>query len=171
MLFRSAAAIGVLASLMGTLFVRMKPGASPQKALNAGTFGAAGLAVALIFPSAYFVLGGNRFGGADGSAFTWLGVALSSVVGLAAGTLIGVITEFFTGTDTPPVRRIVNACGTGSATTIISGLGVGMMSTLPPILIIGAAIAGSFSLSGLYGIGMAGLGMLLTLGKIGRAHV
>ena len=109
-------------------------------------------------------IGGSRFGGSDGSAFSWLGIAFSSVVGLLAGTLIGVITEFFTGTDTPPVRRIVNACGTGSATTIISGLGVGMMSTLPPILIIGAAIAGSYALSGLYGIGIAGLGMLLTLG-------
>ncbi len=159
-----AAAIGVLASLIGTLFVRMKPGSSPQKALNAGSFGAAALAIALIFPGAYFVIGGSRFGGSDGSAFSWLGIAFSSVVGLLAGTLIGVITEFFTGTDTPPVRRIVNACGTGSATTIISGLGVGMMSTLPPILIIGAAIAGSYALSGLYGIGIAGLGMLLTLG-------
>jgi len=159
-----AAAIGVIASLLGTLFVRTRPGASPQKALNAGTFGAAGLAIALVFPSSYFVLGGNRFGGVDGSTFSWLGVAISSVVGLVAGTLIGVITEFFTGTDTPPVRRIVKACSTGSATTIISGLGVGMMSTLPPILIIGGAIAGSYALSGLYGIGIAGLGMLLTLG-------
>lgn len=159
-----AAAIGVVASLIGTLFVKMKPGSSPQKALNAGSFGAAGLAVALLFPGAYFVVGDARFGGAAGTDFGWLGVALAAVVGLVAGALIGVITEFFTGTDTPPVKRIVNACTTGPATAIISGLGVGMMSTLPPILIIGAAIAGSYALAGLYGIGIAGLGMLLTLG-------
>jgi K(+)-stimulated pyrophosphate-energized sodium pump len=70
-----AAAIGVVTSLIGTLFVKMKPGSSPQKALNAGSFGAAGLAVALLFPSAYFVVGDTRFGGAAGTDFGWLGVA------------------------------------------------------------------------------------------------
>jgi K(+)-stimulated pyrophosphate-energized sodium pump len=160
----AAAAAGVLASLAGTLFVRMKPSASPQRALNAGSFGAAGVAVILIFPLARLILGLERFGGPDGNAFGYLGIAFSCVAGLAAGTAIGLITEFFTGTDTPPVRRIVKACTTGPATTIISGLGVGMLSTMPPTLVIGAAIAVSFSLAGLYGVGIAGLGMLLTLG-------
>ena len=160
----AAAAIGIFASLAGTLFVRMKPGTSPQRALNAGSFGASGLAIALLFPVAKLVLGDGRFGGADGSSFGYLGIAFAAVIGLASGALIGIITEFFTGTDTAPVRKITNACTTGPATAIISGLGVGMMSTMPPILIIGAAIAGSFALGGLYGIGVAGLGMLLTLG-------
>jgi len=91
-------------------------------------------------------------------------VTLACVTGLVAGALIGIITEFFTGTDTSPVRRIVKACTTGPATTVISGLGVGMLSTLPPVLIISAAIVGSHALAGLYGVGIAGLGMLLTLG-------
>jgi K(+)-stimulated pyrophosphate-energized sodium pump len=160
----AAAAIGIFASLAGTLFVRMKPGSSPQRALNAGSFGASGLAVAFLFPVARLVLGDGRFGGADGSSYGYLGVAFAAVIGLVAGALIGIITEFFTGTDTAPVRKITNACTTGPATAIISGIGVGMMSTMPPILIIGAAIAGSFALGGLYGIGVAGLGMLLTLG-------
>ena len=159
-----AAAIGVAASLVGTLFVRMRPGSSPQRALNAGSFGAAGLAVALLVPGTRLVLGDARFGGAAGADFGWLGVALAAVTGLVAGALIGIITEFFTGTDTAPVKRIVKACTTGPATAIISGLGVGMLSTMPPILIIGAAIAGSYAFAGLYGVGIAGLGMLLTLG-------
>ncbi|HEY9053592.1 MAG TPA: sodium-translocating pyrophosphatase [Rectinemataceae bacterium] len=158
----AAAAAGVVASLLGTLFVRMKPGASPQKALNAGSFWAAGITLALIFPIAFLVFGTGRFGERD--AYGALGVALASVMGLAAGSAIGLITEFFTGTDTAPVKKIVKACTTGPATTIISGLGVGMFSTMPPILIIGAAIAASYALAGLYGVGIAGLGMLLTLG-------
>lgn len=159
-----AAAMGAIASLAGTFLVRMKPGNSPQKALNAGSLGAAGLAVVLLFPAARLVLGDARFGGADGASYGYLGVALAAVIGLVAGSLIGIITEFFTGTDTAPVRRIVKSCTTGPATAIISGLGVGMLSTMPPILIIGAAIAGSYALVGLYGVGIAGLGMLLTLG-------
>jgi len=160
----AAAEIGIFASLIGTLFVRMRPGTSPQRALNDGSFSASGLAVVLLFPVARLVLGDGRFGGADGASYGYLGVAFAAVIGLVAGALIGIITEFFTGTDTAPVRKITNACTTGPATAIISGLGVGMMSTMPPILIIGAAIAGSFALGGLYGIGVAGLGMLLTLG-------
>jgi K(+)-stimulated pyrophosphate-energized sodium pump len=143
-----AAAIGVIASLVGTLFVRMKPGTSPQRALNAGSFGAAGLAVAFIFPAARFVFGQARFGGASSDSFGYLGVTLACVTGLVAGALIGIITEFFTGTDTSPVKRIVKSCMTGPATAVISGLGVGMLSTLPPILIIAAAIVGSHALAG-----------------------
>jgi K(+)-stimulated pyrophosphate-energized sodium pump len=160
----AAAAIGILASLIGTLFVRMRPGSSPQKALNNGSFGAAGLAIALLVPTARLMLGDSRFGGSDGLAYGWIGVTLAAVIGLAAGTAIGIITEYFTGTDTKPVKRIVKSCDTGPATTIISGLGVGMQSTMPPVLIIGLGIWGSFSTAGLYGIGIAGLGMLLTLG-------
>lgn len=160
----TAAAIGVAASLAGTFLVRLKPGTSAQKALNSGSFGAAALAVVLLFPTARLVLGNLRFGGPDGQAFGYLGVVAACVIGLAAGSAIGMITEFFTGTDTGPVRRIASACTTGPATAIISGLGVGMISTMPPILIVGAAIAGSFATSGLYGVGIAGLGMLLTLG-------
>jgi K(+)-stimulated pyrophosphate-energized sodium pump len=154
------AAVGIAASIAGTFLVRARPGKSPQAALNAGTFGAAALAGLLMFPLAFAVMGSDTFEGGIG----FLRVALASVLGLAAGTAIGLLTEFFTGTDTSPVRKIVKSCDTGPATTIITGLGVGMMSTMPPIIVIAGAILGSFSLAGMYGIGMAALGMLVTLG-------
>jgi K(+)-stimulated pyrophosphate-energized sodium pump len=154
------AAVGIAASIAGTFLVRAKPGKSPQVALNTGTFSAAALAGLLMFPLAIAVMGAGTFDGGIGA----VRVALASVLGLAAGTAIGLLTEFFTGTDTSPVRRIARSCDTGPATTIITGLGVGMMSTMPPIIVIAGAILGSFSLAGLYGIGMAALGMLVTLG-------
>ncbi|MBN2874279.1 MAG: sodium-translocating pyrophosphatase [Spirochaetales bacterium] len=154
------AAMGVGASLLGMMLVRGKPGQSPQKALNAGTFGAAALAALLVYPLSALVLGSGTFDGGIGA----VRVALASVFGLAAGSAIGILTEFFTGTDTIPVRKIEQACNTGAATTIITGLGVGMLSTVPPILVISGAILGSYALAGLYGIGIAALGMLVTLG-------
>ncbi len=154
------AAMGVGASILGTFLVRGKPGRSPQKSLNGGSFGAAAIAAVLLYPLSAIVLGDGTFDGGKGA----LRVALAAIFGLAAGSAIGILTEFFTGTDTAPVRKIERACDTGAATTIITGLGVGMLSTLPPILVISGAILGSYSLAGLYGIGIAALGMLVTLG-------
>lgn len=154
------AAMGVGASILGTFLVRGKPGKSPQKALNAGSFGAAGLAALLIYPLSALVLGSGTFDGGKDA----LRVSFAAIFGLASGTAIGLLTEFFTGTDTAPVRKIERSCDTGPATAIITGLGVGMLSTLPPVLVISAAILGSYAFAGLYGIGIAALGMLVTLG-------
>jgi len=154
------AAMGIGASIFGTFLVRGKPGKSPQKALNAGSFGAAILAALLIYPLASLALGGGTFDGGKDA----LRVTLAAVFGLASGTAIGLLTEFFTGTRTAPVRKIERSCDTGAATAIITGLGVGMLSTLPPVVVICGAILGSYSLAGLYGIGIAALGMLITLG-------
>ena len=154
------AAMGIGASIFGTFLVRGKPGKSPQKALNAGSFGAAMLAALLIYPLASLALGGGTFDGGKDA----LRVTLAAVFGLASGTAIGLLTEFFTGTRTAPVRKIERSCDTGAATAIITGLGVGMLSTLPPVVVICGAILGSYSLAGLYGIGIAALGMLITLG-------
>jgi len=154
------AAMGIVASIAGTFLVRGKPGVSPQKSLNAGSFGAAAIAAALMYPLARLALGTGTFDGGRGA----LSVTLASVFGLVSGTAIGLLTEFFTGTSTIPVRKIERSCDTGAATAIITGLGVGMLSTLPPIIVICGAILGSYSIAGLYGIGMAALGMLVTLG-------
>jgi K(+)-stimulated pyrophosphate-energized sodium pump len=154
------AVMGVGASILGTFLVRGKHGVSPQKALNAGSFGAAALAAFLIYPLSALVLGQGTFDGGKDA----LRVALAAIFGLAAGTAIGLLTEFFTGTNTAPVRKIERACHTGAVTTVITGLGVGMLSTMPPILVISGAILGSHALAGLYGIGIAALGMLVTLG-------
>ncbi|HAE22834.1 MAG TPA: sodium-translocating pyrophosphatase [Spirochaetaceae bacterium] len=154
------AAVGVGASILGTFLVRAKKGRSPQAALNRGTFGAAGIAALLMYPVAALVMGGGVFDGSRNA----VNIALASAFGLVAGSAIGILTEFFTGTNTPPVLKIAKACDTGPATTIITGMGVGMLSTLPPVLVISAAILGAHALGGLYGVGMAALGMLLTLG-------
>jgi len=149
-----AAGTGVIASLIGTLFVHLSRAKHPQRALNAGSIGAAIIAIVLLLPVIRFTVGGA----------SWLGIYVACITGLVAGTAIGLITEYYTGSDTPPVRKIAKSCVTGAATTIISGLGVGMSSTVFPILVIGLAIGLANWLAGLYGIGIAGLGMLLTLG-------
>ncbi len=158
-----AAGTGVIASLLGTLFVHANKSGNPQKALNAGSIGAALIAVGLMLPVTWLTVGAGSF---SSGAITagWLGIYFAAAIGLIAGTAIGLITEFYTGSDTPPVRQIAKACITGPATTIISGIGVGMSSTVFPILVVGLAIGLANRLAGLYGIGIAGLGMLLTLG-------
>ena len=158
-----AAGTGVIASLIGTLFVHLSRSDKPQKALNAGSIGAAIIAIVLLLPVVRVVVGNGRFLSGTYDA-GWLGIYLACVTGLIAGTAIGLITEYYTGSDTPPVRKIAQSCVTGAATTIISGIGVGMSSTVFPILVIGLAIGLANRLAGLYGIGIAGLGMLLTLG-------
>lgn len=153
------AGIGIIASVLGTLFVRTGKSKNPQKALNTGTFGAAIFATILVFVLMYFVLGNEEFGG-----IKYYHIFFSTVIGLAVGVIIGLVTEFYTGTGTKPVNKIVDACSTGPATTIISGLAVGMQSTFPVLVLISIAIGGSFALAGLYGVGIAAVGMLVTLG-------
>lgn len=152
--------IGIAASLIGVFMVKAKPDSDPQKALNTGSFGAAILAAILTYPLCIFVFGGETFNNGIGP----FQVFLSSVIGLAAGVAIGMLTEYYTGTDKKPVLTIVESCETGAATTIITGMGVGMLSTFPAIVVIISAILSSFYLSGLYGVAIAALGMLLTLG-------
>ncbi|MBI9101555.1 MAG: sodium-translocating pyrophosphatase [Spirochaetales bacterium] len=151
---------GIIASVIGVFFVKTKPGKNPQKALNQGTFGAAIIASILIFILLRVFIGTDTFN--DGAGAN--NIFAASVLGLASGVIIGIITEFFTGTDTLPVRSIMNSCQTGEATTIITGISVGMMSAFPIIIIIAVTILGSFSISGLYGVSIAALGMLTTLG-------
>ncbi|MCD6396518.1 MAG: sodium-translocating pyrophosphatase [Spirochaetaceae bacterium] len=151
---------GILAALIGIGLVRVKEGKSAQAALNKGTFGAAGIAAIFSFLLSYFFLGKSS----DNGGVAYLSVFVSSVIGMAAGTLIGMITEYYTGTDTKPVNKIVKSCETGPATTLITGMGVGMASAFPPIVIIIAAILSSYFFAGLYGIAVSALGMLMTLG-------
>ena len=151
--------IGGLASVIGMYMIRIRKGTSPQKALNRGSFSAAVITIAIVIPFAAFYFGDLRF--TDGTGF--IQIILTAILGLAAGVSIGMLTEFYTGTDKRPVVKIVKACETGSATNLIAGLGVGMQSTVFPILIIAATIMGSFSLAGFYGIGISALGMLMTI--------
>lgn len=158
---------GTLASLLGILLIksgRLFP-EQPQKALNAGSFSAGIIAALLSLLSARLLFGDAIVAqGTGGHQAGYLSISLAVLFGLSAGIALGVLTEHYTGTDTGPVKKIVNACESGSATTLISGMGVGMLSAFPSMLLILAAILGSSALAGLYGIAVAALGMLMTLG-------
>lgn len=156
------AGIGILTSIAGTFLVKVKDGGDPHHALNLGEFVSAGvlllltyLAIDVMLPSTWSV---------GGVEYTSLGVFIAIVLGLGSGLGIGKITEYYTGTGKAPVESIVRQSVTGSATTIISGVGVGMMSTALPILIMAVAIVGAYSCAGLYGIAIAAVGMLSNTG-------
>ena len=154
------AVVGILASVIGTLFVRTKTGGNPQTALNTGTLGASGLAVVLVFGLMHLMIGQQT----DNAGHGLYHIFGATVIGLVVGVIIGQITEFYTGTGKRPVLSILRASETGSATTIISGIGVGMRSAFPTVIIIAAGIFGAYALGGLYGVGVASVGMLMTLG-------
>ena len=163
------AAVGIVTSIIGTFFVRVKEGGDPQKALNTGEFIAAGLMIAATFFVIQWMVPGDfellPFGAnATPVSYSALGIFFAVITGLVAGVLIGIVTEYYTGTGKGPVKSIVDQSGTGAATNIIAGLGVGMMSTAIPIIILAAAILIAYSQAGLYGIAIAAVGMLSNTG-------
>lgn len=156
------AGLGVLTSIVGGFFVKVKDGGSPHKALNMGEFGSSIILLVLTFFAVKWMLPEQWTH--DGTAYTAMGVFWAIIIGLFAGLAIGKITEYYTGTGTKPVLSIVRQSVTGSATNIIAGLGVGMVSTAWPILVLAAGIIGAYECAGLYGIAIAAVGMLSNLG-------
>ncbi len=156
------AAGGILCSIAGSFLVRTEENATQQsllKSLRTGTYTAAVLSALLAAPLTYFILG------------SW-GPYIAILCGLAGGCAIGYFTEYYTSDTYGPTQRLAAASETGAATVIIGGISLGLMSTIASILVVAAAIlvsfyaaggAASFS-KGLYGIGIAGVGMLSTLG-------
>ena len=165
------AVVGILCSIFGSFLIRTKEGASQRELLGTlrkGTYTAAVLAAIVAAPLTYFILG------------SW-GVYIAILCGLIGGCAIGYFTEYYTSDTYKPTQGLADATETGAATTIIGGLSLGMLSTIAPILIVGAAVIISFLAAGgtmntasqdytllfakgLYGIGIAAVGMLSTLG-------
>lgn len=145
------AALGVLASVIGCFFVKGDENSSPHKALKYGSYSAAIVVMigSLILSKVFF----NGFK-----------EAIAIIFGLIVGLLIGVITEVYTSGDYGFVKKIAQQSETGPATTVISGIAVGMQSTAVPIILIAIGIIGAYSFSGLYGIALAAVGMLSTTG-------
>ena len=145
------AACGILASVIATFFVRGKEGANPHKALKMGSYVSALLVVVASLVFSKILLGG-------------FGAAIAIISGLVVGLVIGIVTEVYTSGDYKFVKKIAQQSETGSATTIISGTAVGMMSTWVPILLICVGIFLAYKFAGLYGIALAAVGMLSTTG-------
>ncbi len=178
------AGLGIVVSIVGTFFVKTKEGGNPQNALHTGTIGAAVLMVAgAWFLIDMYVPAGSTFVFATGALDALIGpegavkasddirlfdahqgIFFATVLGLIAGTLIGIVTEYYTSDHKAPVHHIAKNAETGSATVIIAGIGVGMMSTAIPVGLIALTIIGAHYMAGLYGIAIAALGMLSTTG-------
>ena len=158
------AASGIFVSIIGTFLVRTDEGGNPQTALNKGHFGAAFLMLIV----SYFIIDelstNGEFVWDETTSYSVMDLFLATVVGLASGILIGLFAEYYTADDKTPARDIAKASETGSATNIISGLGTGMISTALPVITIALAMLFSYEFAGLYGIGIAALGMLSTIG-------
>lgn len=153
------AAAGVVASIIGSFFVRTGEGSNASKALNTGEF----VAMILSLGATYFLT--TRLLPTTGEV-TGNGVFIATIAGLIAGFAIGKITEYYTSGDFNPVKGIAKSSETGAATNIISGLSVGMISTMLPIIVIVIAILVAFKFSGLYGIALAAVGMLSVTGMV-----
>ena len=145
------AACGILASVIATFFVRGSEGANPHKALKMGSYISALLVVIASVILSKVMLGG-------------FGAAIAIVSGLVVGLVIGIVTEVYTSGDYKFVKKIAQQSETGSATTIISGTAVGMMSTWIPVVLICLGIFLAYRFAGIYGIALAAVGMLSTTG-------
>jgi K(+)-stimulated pyrophosphate-energized sodium pump len=167
------AGVGIVMSFFGTFFVKVKEGGDPQRALNMGEF----VSSIIMIIASYFIITWMlpaEWWFKDplyawenpelGNHYTAIGVFWATVIGLVGGVLVGLVTEYYTGMGKGPVNSIVRQSSTGAATNIIAGLGVGMMSTAIPVLIIAISIIGAFHFGGLYGIAIAAVGMLSNLG-------
>ncbi len=147
------AGFGILCSIAGTFVVKTKEGGNPQAALNLGTLGAGVVMLVVAVPVIRMLC-----------PDVWMQLYGSMIIGLAVGIAIGFITEYYTSESKKPAQAVAAASQTGAATNIIAGLALGMRSTAWPLILLAVAIVVTYNLAGLYGIALAGLGMLATVG-------
>jgi len=157
-------AIGIFAAIIGSFFVRTKENTDQKTllmALRRGTWISSAIIAVASFFLVKYTIGGmeacKNFAGIPGPY-------IAILLGLLAGVLIGYFTEYFTSDSYKPTRKLADTSVTGSATIIIGGISLGMVSTIVPVVIVGVAIVLAFNFSGLFGIGLAAVGMLSTLG-------
>jgi len=159
------AGLGVLFSIVGTFFVRIKKDSdSVMNALNLGNWGAMVLVAISSYPLVQWMLPGTMQFVRNGVSvdITSMNVFWAIILGLVVGTLMSMVTEYYTSMGRRPVMSIVMKSGTGHGTNVIGGLAMGMESTVLPILILAAGIWGSFELAGMYGVAIAAAGMMAT---------
>lgn len=154
------AGLGIVFSMIGTLFVKVSEGGDVQRALNLGNWSS----VVLTAIASYFVIDFMlpETLSLRGFEFTALRVFYAVLIGLIVGTLMSIITEYYTAMGKRPVMSIVRQSSTGHATTVIGGLAIGMESTVLPILVLAAGIVLSYEAAGLYGVAIAAAGMMAT---------
>src|SRR4030066_1748039 len=165
------AGVGIIMSIVGTFFVRVKEGGDPQKALNFGNIVsgilmiiASWFLIKWLLPESWLFKDPLYEFSGEGNYYSSTNIFFATVIGILSGSLIGMITEYFTGSGKAPVLSIVRQSLTGAATNIIAGLSVGMLSTALPVLVLAIAIILSFYFGGLYGIAIAAFGMLSNTG-------
>ncbi len=158
------AAFGVLSSILGSLFVRGKDGSNPHRALKLGTYAAAGFLIISTFILNYLFINQEYiYTEVDRLEFAY-GPFLSVIIGLFVGLFVGLVSEYYTAAEYKHVKAIAKQSETGHATNIIAGMATGMQSTAIPVLLIAIGTVFAFHFGGLFGIGLAAVGMLGTAG-------
>lgn len=157
------AAVGIVASICGVLYVKAFAKANPQKALMMGTYISAALTIAGI--AVYANLGGTSFT-IGGVTYAWWGPLAACVLGIVSGSIIGFVSEYFTSADYGPVKALARRCETGPAIAVVEGLAIGMQSTGVPVLVLALSVIAAFYTCGVYGVALAALGMLATTGMV-----
>ncbi len=157
------AAIGIIASVFGVMYVKLFAKTKPQNALMMGTYISAGLAIVGI--STYARAFGTSFTLA-GQEYAWWGPLAACVLGIVSGGLIGFVSEYFTSADYKPVRDLAKRCETGAATAVVEGTAIGMQSTAIPVIVLALSVMLAYEWCGVYGVALAALGMLATTGMV-----
>ena len=157
------AGIGIITSAIGVMYVKLFAKNNPQSALMMGTYIAAVLAILGVFGYAH--LKGESFVLSEVTYGKW-GPAIACVVGIIAGCVVGLVSEYFTSGKYKPVRKLAERCQTGPAIAVTDGTAVGMQSTFLPVLVLAAAVMVAYHYAGVYGVSLSALGMLATTGMV-----